>query len=508
MIYAFLTDEAFLPLNLSTISKYSDLQKNNLGVTDDNLVNYFNDPSVLIDPRFSSTGINNRLSLGSPTSSKAIGRILLNFDSVFLNDSANNIDAIIPTSTDTTEALNIKRDILTRLFNVIEYIYMSHDGKAVLTTNQIDTILINEVGSYNGYVAGSLRLSSTVTESTYRNTASIGETFHFYDSYQFTFRVGAVDVSFKIWLNPTLFKAEYPHSTIMQVVFPCEPLRMIHPDEKDGDGITIDQLATQEKIGAVIKTSRYKDEQLKLAISQYDHSGLATYRTRYVYSSNIDFYMDFSILYKGNAPSAAMMREAVRTALIATYDENNNVVATEYIWSRVFPDLFIEAGFYLIPMYFNRINYPASVVIDRNIIDYKRILNVLAELFPNKTTNELSAKMELLQAAGSGLYIVALPVEENSEEYQSLLAQHPTYQNIAPVSGGNNRDFATMTVPTQVFNQRLSTCTKVALGLVDNDEFTVDDVLGASYIYFVSNSIEYHMLTIEAASELGLIDIQ
>lgn len=500
MIHAFLSDDAFASLGISSKVSYTSLRQSGLGVIDDNLVNYFNVPTVLVDPRTATANINNRLQLAS---AKGVGRLLLHFDEQYLVENVDNLAPVIITETDNTTQQDTKNSILTRLFNTIEYIYLGRNNTNPVPESTIDATLRADSGTYSGYISGSIKVSSTVTPAVFLTTSGYSNTIPFYDSFSFKFNLDISNpnsfVEFKIWLNSSKFKAEYPYSTIVKVVYPCEPLRMLHPTERDAYGNNIDSLVTYEKIGAIIATSSYKDEQLEDAIKDYDHSGLAQYTTTYTNATlGRSYYMVFSILYRGITPSAASMRNAIRTALLAETQIGGAPLASESTWQTIFSDLFVNAGYYLIPMYYNRINYPAQVVIDRNIANYKKMYTILQEIFPDILAATILDKMEVLQAPGSGLYLITIPIEDNNINHDSLAQEHPTYQPIDAL-GDNSTYFNTMTPATQAFNIALASCIKVALGLIPNLTFTTEEINGREFIVFVNNAIEYHMITLEGA---------
>lgn len=507
MIYAFVSDEAFSPFDAPKIVRFAETKTHNpVGVLTDRLFSYFNQPDSISDPRFTHTA-NNRLTLNGTI---AVGKTWLYYDKKYADSVIDNISALIYQQSDTSLQINARNDARRRLFNVIECIYLSRTTSGMpLTESALNTILVGEASSFSGYVANSLRTSVATTSSSYTNTSSDNTEQAIYTSFTFSFALDTSIVSFKIWLNSDVFMAEYPHTTIVKTVYPCEPMRMLHPMERDASNRTIENLVTYEKIGAVITTSKYKDTQLEASIRTYDHTGMLQYMTDYTHSDlGLTYRMAFAVLYQGAAPTASAMRDAIRDALLAEVLLNTDTpLATEATWLSIFPSLFVEASYYLFPMYFNRINYPNSVVIDRGIVNSTRIYNTVRAILPQMDAATISNQLELLRAPGSGLPIACVPLVDNTGVHISLIHEHPTYQPI-DATGSTVGNFGTMTSATQEFNVMLADCIKVALGLVPNGgRYTTNLIDGREYLVFVNKAIEYHLLTqIGAVGVMQMMD--
>lgn len=487
MIYAFCSDGSFAGVGGGTLVSHNQIEQSKLGVLNDQMVNYFLNPTALIDPR-SVNPSNNQRMICSPFGMRADGRMMLQFDNTRVGDG-NDYTNIRPAYLDTNDAVAIDEisnsDIMRRaLFNIVEYCFLQHTSAGTVVTlpdaETLNNSMVGEAGTFSGYVAGSLQLSAGTTSSKIRLDSSsttgyiVYETeVPFYQWIQFDYRVSStVSVTFKIWLGMDAFLTDYPLSVLMKVVYPCDPEKLL-----DMDFTNI--------VSAITESSGYKDTQLQESIKAIDHSGLATYVSRYVNSSLATYYrMPFTVLYKGCVPTSTAMRDYIREELLSLG------LATEEVWKGVLPDLFVDGGFFLIPFYNNRVELVDNYVIDKNIVSYNYFRTKLAELFPNNNVDQMVANGSLLMAAGSGLYIYAFPDSGNSASMRNLATIHPTYMNI----DANNRHWDMMDEKTQEFNEDLASAINIALGLSENTLFTEEVIAEKNFLAFITNFVEYHLL--------------
>ena len=355
MIYAFCSDSSFEGLTGGAIVSHNDTNSSGLGVFTDELVNYFLTPSALVDNR-NIGSVNSRITFADL--GQANGIMKLQFDNTRTADSADYTHirpAYLDDEVDVPaiDAIATSQELKTQIFNIIEYAFLSHGTNGVpLSAEALDSAFKGEVSTFGNYVPGSLKVSTGTTESVINTSTGVSSTtYHFLNSIEFEFQaIRGVSVGFKIWLNQEAFLDEYPKTTLMKVVWPCEPTKLL-------------DMNYTNTIETLVKTSSYKDEQLAPSIKDEDHSGLATYITRYVNNSVATYYhMPFTVLYKGNTPSSSAMREYIAAELL---DLN---IASETVWKQVLPDLFVVAGFYIVPMYNNRVEYGGMYTINKSII--------------------------------------------------------------------------------------------------------------------------------------------
>lgn len=508
MIYAFCSDEAFAGTSSSAMQSYDKLNDLSFGVIDDNLINYFVTPTVIIDPR-SKSGVNTRLSL-TPFSNRAAGRMMLHFDNTRTVPSAGMINSENIPTIDTTlvtpddqaaiDALTANttagETMLKSLFNIIECCFLYHlNATTVPTASDLNAILTSSTDSYSGYVGGSVAVSESVINCNKIRlvngiyTSQNNLPFRKYVSFRYKVTLtdgNTKDLDLKIWMSNEAFKHDYPISSIVKVVFPCEPSKLLTMD-------------FDNKIAAIVQSVNYitgdvTNPQLAAEIAAEDHSGMTTYTSKYMNNSIATYYrMPFIILYKGASPSSAAMRVYTRNMLQLAVPS-----VTIAQWKAILPDLFVDASYFLIPMFHRRqvINTDGvERTVDMNIINYSDIQDNIVRLFPNRTFEDISENSSLLMAAGSGLYIFAFPAEGNDEDHKHLSAEHPTYINVDATSD----KWENMTEITKEFNANLATIIKMAQGdssIGSEISYTSASLEGKEYFVFVVNSIEFHVMKI------------
>ena len=590
MIYSFLSDEAFAVTKaLSSVMSVEDIQTYELGIVDDNLLNYFDKHAVITDPvgsvraqsvrsgRLLVDGYTGKaFTVGEAASvATAVGRMHLDFDANKLGSTSSHealaIAAFtVDTDNDGTDIITEKVERRAALFNILETIFFARSENAsVKSASDINTLLKSATGStYRGYVADSLVLSPTVTQDAAYRYVKTGSDIlsssyiDFYDWCEFGFQYGstAADVvMFKVWLSVPSFKANYPYSTITDIIYPCKPEWILDP------------VSYGSEVKAVLQSTNYKDTLLDTAITSRDHSGIVAYKTRYVHSTvSYDAKMSFVVMYKGATPSSADMNLAIRNKLLAEKNKvTNAVLATETEWRQVLPDLFIDGGFYVFPCYYQREQFGDNVI-EQNISNYRTMFDRVKRIFTGSefTEQQLFDYMEIIQAPGHGMYMVLMPVDIATNKHTSVLAIHPTYQPLDSIgsivsfvktedtlykagkdyyvqnqsetydfikliegTGGDYKvgdavsteyevferryltdrdDWNTMTSATKAFAWSLAKCIAVCIdrqASLENTEFT-EELLGAGekrqYYSFVSNSTEYHVLTLAGAE--GVFD--
>lgn len=589
MIYTFLSDEAFAITGTGSVMHYANLKSNGVGILDDAMLNYL-DTSTPKDPINSHTIISDilvqaaedasiaadtqnyrsrRLSCdGSNASGNSYpyGLMYLHFDGnkIVTGDTEDDfIQSINVLPADDQDTKHNKWRRRAYLFNIIETCFYYHkaDGTYVDITalnTRLNTIGHSSDVNYPFYVDGSVETSSTIVNSTYRYRTTTNttvsrttENIGFYDSVTFKFKFGPADnqvVDIKVWLGVEKFKQEYPYSTIVNCIYPCRAAWLLNPADSGGE------------IQAVINAATYKDVALDDAVTQYDHTGIVVYKSRYTHTSvtTSNAKVGFVIMYKGAVPTSEQMRVFIREQLL-------NDINDEDGWRSVLPDLFVDAGFYIIPCFYQRVISPTNFVIEQNIASYHLMFDKMQELFANEDSDNLNDFMEILQAPGHDIYLLSYPVDPalENQEMVSLLNIHPTYQAVDSVGRGYHFDLTndsvyqqdtvyytynttekayirmntgtyvigdpipansvyervqinmgawnTMTEITQAFAQQLANC--VAVCIDENNphitEFTEEERITSGstkrkFFSFVSNGIEYHVLSLLGAQ--GIFD--
>ncbi len=569
MIYCFVSDEAFAVTDTGlSVLAYENVISSTLGMIDDNLLNYFVDHGIIVDPIGNSNATNRTARIKADDSNTTHGsvspngRMNLHFDQSKVTDSADSglVSTLTIATSDGDATIESKTQLRAALFNIIETIYMAHNttalGSTAKTVSEIETIFNKALDTtYQGYVSDSLQLSTTTTASYYYydytannvTTRTVTTTkVDFYDYFDFDFNYGDSYTTVRVWLSVPQFKANYPYSTIMNVIYPCDPSWILNPESTGGE------------MAAVLSAATYRDSVMDTAVTDDDHSGATTFVSRYVHASvSSDSRMSFLIMYKGVAPTAESMRIEVRERLLAETDSLGRVLATEDEWKAVLPDLFIDASFYLFPCYFQRQTSLSSTTIEQSIANYRSLYNKTCNVLTSDDSQTIFDYMEILQIPGSKIYMVAYPVEGTSNTYTSILELHPTYQAVDSIGSliqytlttdtvytagktycyqetdaetgdytvlnytsddwgttlpedlvlyertlTTTSSWSSMTSVTKNFAQLLANCYAVCLtpSSTHASDFTESLMNGRTYYSFSSNFIEYHMLSYESAA--------
>ena len=263
MIYAYLSDEAFAVTGTGSVLNFTDVGVQQYGIPTDKVLNYFDtvlkkgstteylvQHGMILDPVYegdSAVGESehrtDRLIIDSANSTyRPTGGMTLHFDRAKLTD-ANDLQFIDAITISTTEAgqetiRKAKNDKRAQLFNIIEAIYMAHhpstEGSRPYTKEELEDVFETAPTRYKGYVVGSMKLSATVSTVSYRYAYLNGTKIvvanapqhDFYDHFEFQFKYGDTSadiITIKIWLNNSLFLGDYPYSTIIDVLYPCNP---------------------------------------------------------------------------------------------------------------------------------------------------------------------------------------------------------------------------------------------------------------------------------------------
>lgn len=489
MIYGFLEDKSFYP------DKTIDLGESDLplaGYLGSNEEAYFYTKAIVLDPREERLQHNNK---------DISGLIKFYFDNYKVDDEENIFSSIV------TERLKV-------LFNIIERIYMA-DQESI---DSIEESLLNE-STYTiksdssllfGYKEGTLKLSkSTVGVTSYQTTGNFTISLPYY--FQFTIIDSNIveggssvtnEYSFRIWLSRQGFLDDYPLSTIVKVILPCDHTYILDPTK------------FTNAINAVINSAGFSfpkidanDEKDNIfhnnlgTVSTTDNSGLFTYYTKYVTGSQSTVQLPFGILYKGAQPTTAMIRKAIREHLLGFGD------ASESIWKELLPELFVIAQFYFIPIWdhkterVERTMYPS-------VIGLKQFKNRFEALQPDVDSSYIDNYQEVITSAQSEIYITTLPDILNENNIFSIYGIYPTYQNHSQTEPA----YAYQTDETKEFNRKLNRCMSVLMGeSVTEGDITMTTIDENKYGSFVSSAIdenndivtvEFHVLSEESYNKI------
>ena len=208
------------------------------------------------------------------------------------------------------------------------------------------------------------------------------------------------------------------------------------------------------------------------------------YFSAYKTSAYANWYqLPFGVLYKGKSPTPGQARTAIKTHLLSLN------LATEEIWKALLPDLFVNAMFYMIPMWKNTTELP-EVTLKRGVVSHKEMSDVFNTIFPSYDSSYITNYLEVIKAAGNEMFIAVLPSNENEPADMELRNIHPTYQAI----DSQSEVYDNMTTITQNFNAKLSDCIAMLDGGTNSTAFYEDTVDSYRFTTFVENSVEFYVL--------------
>ncbi len=229
---------------------------------------------------------------------------------------------------------------------------------------------------------------------------------------------------------------------------------------------------------AILLSSNYKNEMLKNAVTERDHSGVMLISSRYIAEYSDELPMSFALMYKGAKPTTAAARAFLKEKLLAEVDEDGNTWTSEQ-WRQRLPDLFIDGTYYLIPIYSQRTILPdTTTAIERSCVNYQKIFSIAKTVLGGMGLDDagLMASMDILQAPGHSIYIVGIAADPTSQ--LPLRELHQTYSATDAIS----ESFDGMTAGDQDFAEKIAEAMAICLKLSNNpgsDSLFTDGVIGS-----------------------------
>ena len=368
---------------------------------------------------------------------------------------------------DVTALNSMTADEQTRLFNIIEYI--TYGTLSDDTVSGIDSVLISNSSLYSGYVSTSIRIDHTQNEIMLYGGINI----HRFSpkSFEFSFVIGTYVLDVKIWFNLAAFQAEYPYSTIINVVPPMPLNVLLNPS------------SLSDPINAAVLGKEWSDVILEPEIDNEDQSGMYLFRTRYVHNT-MTYNVTFSLVYRGKAPDSLSARQFLAKYLI------DSGIGSRGIWELLLPDVFYDSAFAIIPFYDN-------ITVLTNADVYPSIINAIPLL--DKINSVLSVlpnandpHREFMTVAYEKYLVGVAPADISITS--SILTLHPTYQSFSTTEAG----FSDMTEADRLWAVAINQACSVAAG--GTNILTVSTVTlgGLLWINFVMGNTSYLVLTLES----------
>ena len=487
MYYCFLEDSSFYP---STNIDLGDIKLPEAGYLGSNEEAYFTKKAIIKDPRSRRLQFNNN---------DMTGQIKLYFDQAKVpakNEYGYDIKDLFA---------NISNENLVYLFNILERIYMNcHEDLSL-----IEDALEHDKEYYKEcYYPGSLSVSKKYSHTethpetgeqilkykviTTDVTSYQGEVSHSIKTpnyFTFTFvddSTGTeIGYEIKVWLSRKSFLENYPLSTIIKVILPCDYTYILDPT-KFYNSIDALTKATDFSLNSIDVRDYETGEDTDVAdISTLDTSGLITFRTRYVINSQYTYQLPFGVLFKGAKPSTMEIRKAIREYLM----DISNI--TQSKWESLLPDLFVTGQFYLVPMWNNVTERVGMNNLYPSIVNFKSMDKIFTTLFPDLSTTFISKYQEVLLNGQSEIFLTALPDSLNDGNQFSIYDLHPTYQYHTPQEPA----YTFQEDKTKEFNKLLNRCLSALMGeVVVDGNLNNTNIDGIRYVSFTADRIEYHVM--------------
>lgn len=439
-LYCFFKDQFLMPKDKIVIG---ELSTSGLGYLDDDGDNYFNNPCTVRDHRTERLTI-----LTEPITDQC--------SFVFDYDQIQEPDELLTTPLENFE----------QLFDIIERVVYPYGS----TQQQLDTLL-SGAANYSIYRSGSLIISAHTTAYTHGE-----EVVHVPNWVQFDVMIDTHEYTFKIWVNQEAFKEDYPISTIVGVIPPCNPAHLLDPSQ------------FHTTIGTLVKSGRFSFELVDEHVENDDHTGMIVYYTIYNNAEDSVVDLPFGVFYKGNVPSTLQIRKAIREYLLSLG------LADEDLWKEILPDLFVKAQFFLIPVWDNVVERLNGTFFP-SFIKTKRIKTIVDAVMTDISEDFRDDMTELITNSHDECFILSVPNPIN-EDIFSFLDSHPSYQNHST----SDPAFSYQDVDTRLFNRRLATAMAIIQGETNSEvaKFNTNVFDGKSYLSFVVAEVEYHVLKKES----------
>lgn len=440
VIYGFVSDKLFWNRKLVDFNKEV---ASPVGFIDDVTINYFHRIGYINDNRTT------RIDDGGV---EHTGDISVFFDSSKLED--------------TNPFKNITDEHISVLMNIIERCYITQNR----TEDELNIELAGDL--YKPlFVADSARRSTSYITVTLPNTTT---KLKIYDYVEFEIVVDGNHTRFKLWLNLDKFKKDYPLTTIVSVIPPCKEEYLLNPSLVTSDVLSI------------VESGEFIFSRTHAGVVGIDYTGILSYKTRWIISSQNAPEIRFGVMYQGAAPSSLEAREAIRNYL------NSTGLAPETTWESKLPDLYITAQFFIIPLWGNKVAkannkygyiYPA-------ISNYTDIQGETQRILPTMELGWLSDHTEIVLNPFNPILLVSVPDPLNKLGYLSMHKLMDTYQAFGP----DDINYQYQEYNAKDFSRKLGNVMSTLYGNIVSGVFTTNTFYGRRYLSFSSDKVEYHVL--------------
>lgn len=480
MIYGFIVDEALY--DWSSNALLSSAVDQGAGYASENVLEFFNQAVEVRDVRASRYAY-----LGSGIT--MYGKVGLIVDNLPPNSEGGTDDNENAVAADKLNYAGLTDTDLSKIFNIIEDVLYYRSGSGTDLIANFLNVRFTSSSNYSGYVAGSLSISSENSSmesfmsgihatSSDKNTVTASNlSIPYWMSFTYTTEnIG--NISFKLWISRESFLADYPLTTICDIVLPCEAQKLATPSLFD------------TPINTLVSSGTFINNIVRNNLATKESTGSKVFTSSYFPDTYSSVSIPFGVIYKGAIPDSSLCKKAIRNALLATS-------ISEDIWTVAFPDLFIANKFFLVPIWDN-VFASAGVSVDHGITKMSHILEKLQQVFPNYNESLMNAHLEIILNDATNLLVAVIPWAEN-DMTKWLKTIHSTY---VPVDATNNL-WGYQEASTKTFNRNLGYAIADSIrGTITHTEVTEEVVnCGTSesqilrkFLFFSWNHTEYYLL--------------
>lgn len=455
VIHIFATDTAFRDPTLPSLNMQPQQDACNLSIT---AQSYFKKMDLIKDPRASRALTSGFDSFNNTSSSYIVVDSLAyaDFYGLFIRAQAAGMT--------------------TTFYDVLDYCIYNHS--ATRTAADMDSHLIQ----YNSYTAGSIVLGGATSGIVYN---AIGATYSIdiptYVSFTFTFddpdSVTDSTYEIRVWASSEAFESGYALSHIEAVVPPLEYNTIL---EASITSLSYNQFA----IGSA--TLEHSVDIIAGLIKTTDSSGYVTYTAKVLDTAGNFIHIKFAVLYKGHMPDRAVIREAIRDAVMASN------TGTESQWRDRIPELFLIGTMFIVPQW-NNITTTATAILYRGSINVTSALNNSKVVLSQFGSTYIEDTAEHIDIAYNRMLGIVVPHAENDTTI-SMAQLHPTYIAFTPTS----TEFQQMTTSTRAFAKSLNLAMAMASGDTLSDITAVESNNGTYLPIVDDNRVEWLIMTKES----------
>lgn len=444
VVYGFIEDSIFWKKRTVDLEKSIDI---GLGYLDDIVINYFNKIGKVNDVRTERLDMQGEIPNGN---------LAVYFD--------------VSKMADNGPFINVDDEDVKNFMNLVEKIYLTQNR----TETELNNLLISDDDIYrNYYVENTVHRSSNYTMIT---PFGMRSELKVYDWIEFNMLINGSESKFKLWINNDAFKRNYPLTTVTAVIPPCEPKYLLDP--------TLQENA----VTAIVNSSGSIFTNIDKGTTGVDHTGTLSYRTKWVVSSQIIPEVQFGLMYQGAVPTSLEARKYIREYLYSLG------IAPESVWESRFPDLYITAQFFIIPIWDNVTLRPDNKYgnVYPAIVSHEKLYKDTIRIMPSFEVDWIAKNMEVITNPFNPTICTVIADPLNELGHFSLRDILDTYQAYTPDDVNYDYQESNAKEFSRYFGK--------AMAILYGED--VSSIVGFGqnvfsdrrYLSFTSNKIEYHVL--------------